>query len=136
MSSAAQDTENPAIANALAAAVAQRERRERVAARKGKQEETEAARRQEEEAMVSGLRVELRALRATDPGMTLLTGVEYVTSNPGHRFALYRLCSVEARDIRFNGMSQDDSQGLKIASLVANDLALLERRAKAEGFQI
>jgi hypothetical protein len=53
-----------------------------------------------------------------------------------YEYSAIRFCSVEARDIRFNGMSQDDSQGLKIASLVANDLALLERRAKAEGFQI
>jgi hypothetical protein len=48
---------------------------ERVAARKRKQEETDAAHRQEEDALVLLLEVELRALCATDPGMTLLTAV-------------------------------------------------------------
>jgi hypothetical protein len=33
-------------------------------------------------------------------------------------------------------MGQDDPRFLKIASLVTNDLAILERRAKAEGFQV
>jgi hypothetical protein len=68
--------------------------------------------------------------------MSLFDAVEFTTSDPSHRVALYKLCSVQARDIRFNGMSQDDSQSLKIATLVANELALLKRRAKAEGFQI
>jgi hypothetical protein len=63
-----------------------------VAARKREQEVTEAARREEEQAVISGLQIELRALRATDPGMTLLTAVEYSTSNPAHRIALYRCC--------------------------------------------
>jgi hypothetical protein len=48
--SAAQDPEKPAIANALAAAIAKQRGRERVLARKRKQEETAAAGRQEEEA--------------------------------------------------------------------------------------
>jgi hypothetical protein len=33
-------------------------------------------------------------------------------------------------------MAQDGHRLLEIASLVANDLAFLERRAKAEGFQV
>ena len=68
--------------------------------------------------------------------MSLLDAVEYITPDRGLRIALYRLCSPEDRDIRFNGMGQDDPRLLKIASLVANDLAFLERRAKAEGFQV
>jgi hypothetical protein len=105
-------------------------------ARKRKQDNEEAACRLQEEAVVSGLQVELRALRSTDPGMTLLNAVEFITSDPARRIALYKLCSLEARNIRFNCMSQDDSQRLKIDSLVALDLAFLERRAKAEDFQI
>jgi hypothetical protein len=62
--------------------------------------------------------------------------VEFVIPDPGHRIALYRLCSGESRNIRFDGMGQDDACPLKIASLVANDLAFLERRAKAEGFEV
>ena len=134
--SAAQVPGKPAVADALAAAIAKQEERERVAARKRKQEETEAARRQEEEAVISMLEVELQALRGTDPGMTLLTAVEFITSDPARRIALYRLCSPEDRSIRSSGMGQDDPGLLKIASSVAKDLALLERRAKAEGFQV
>jgi hypothetical protein len=115
---AAQVPGEPAVAVALAAAVVNQQGRERVAARKREQEVTEAARREEENAVVSGLQVELRALRATDPGMTLLMAVEYVTPHPAHRIALYRCCHAE-----------DQSIGS------AKDLALLERRAQAEGFQ-
>ncbi len=71
--SAAEIPGKPAVADALAAAIARQEARERVA-RKREQEETEAARRQEEEAEISGLRDELRALCANDPGISLLTG--------------------------------------------------------------
>ena len=134
--SAAQSPGNPAVADALAAAFARQEARERAAARKHEQEETEAARRQEEEAVISALGVELRALRAIDPGMSLLTAVEYITSDSAHRIALYRRCSVEDRSTRSRGMVQDDLLLLNIASSVAKDLALLERRAKAEGFQV
>jgi hypothetical protein len=88
-------------------------------ARKRKQEEAEAARRHEEEAVMSTLGVELRALCATDPDMSLLTAVEYITPDPAHRIALYRYCHAE-----------DQSIG------GARDLALLERRARAEGFQV
>jgi hypothetical protein len=65
--SAAEVPGNPAVAGALAAAIAKQHGRVRVAARKRKQEETEAAHRHEEEAVVSGLQVELRVLRSTDP---------------------------------------------------------------------
>jgi hypothetical protein len=83
--------------------------------------------------VISGLRLELQALRTTNPGMTLLSAVEFVTSDPARRVALYKLCSVEAREIRSTGMGQDDSQRLKFATLADQDLALLERRAKARG---
>ena len=134
--SAAQVPGNPEVADALAAAIAKQEARERVAARKREHEETEAARRQEEEAVISVLQADLRALRTTDPGMSLLTAVEYITSDPAHRIALYRRCSAEDLSIRTRGMGQDDLLLLNIASSVAKDLALLERRAKAEGFQV
>jgi hypothetical protein len=133
--SAAQDPEKPAIADALAAAVANQQGRERVAARKRKQDEEEAAHRLEEEAVLSGLRRELQALRAADPGMSLLDAVEFVTSDPGQRIALYRRCAEDA-DIQARGLSQDDPRLLKIASSSALDLAFLERRAQAEGFQV
>jgi hypothetical protein len=106
----------PAVADALAAAIAKQEARERVVARKRKQEGTEAARRQEEEAVISALRVELRALRSPDPGMSLLTAVEYITPHPANSIDLYKCCHAE-----------DQSVGA--------DLALLNRRAEAEGFQ-
>jgi hypothetical protein len=132
--SAAQDPEKPAIADALAAAVAKQQGRERAMARQREQEETEAARREEEEAVVSGLEVELRTLRATDPDLSLLTAVEYTTADPARRIALYTRCSAEDRTV--NGMGQNDPRVLKIVSLVDQDLALLERRAQAEGFQV
>jgi hypothetical protein len=125
-----------AVADALAAAIAKQNARERVASRKRKQEETEAASRLKEEVVVSGLRVELRALRATDPGMSLLTAVEYITSDPAHWIALYRCCSTEDQSIGSGGKRQDDSGLLKIGASAARDLGLLERRAKAEGFQV
>jgi hypothetical protein len=56
--SAAEVPGNPEVADALAAAIAKQQRRERVAARKRKQEETEAAHRREEEAVLTALRVE------------------------------------------------------------------------------
>jgi hypothetical protein len=133
--SAAEDPEKPAIADALAAAVAKQQGRKRVAGRKRKQDEEEAARRQEEEAVISGLRHELQALRAADPGMSLLTAVEFTTSDPSHRVALYRRCT-EDGDIQARGLSQDDPRLLKIASSSALDLAFLERRARGEGFQV
>jgi hypothetical protein len=133
---AAQVPGKRAVAYALAAAIAKREARERVMARRRKQEEAEAASRREEEAMISGLQAELGALRNTDPGMSLLTAVEYITSDPAHRIALYRRCSPEALSTRSDGTGQDDPGFLRIASSVAKDLALLERRAKAEGFQV
>ena len=134
--SAAQVPGKPAVADALAAAIAKQEERERAVARKLERQKTEATHRREEEAVLSGLLVELQALRANDSGMSLLTAVEYITSDPAHRIALYRLCSPEDRSIRSSGMGNDDPGLLKIASSVATDLALLERRAKAEGFQV
>jgi hypothetical protein len=133
---AAQAPGNAAIANALAAAIAKQQGRERLVARKRKQDEEEVALWQEEEAVMTGLQVELQALRGTDPGMSLLDAVEYVTSDPGQRIALYRLCSPEDRNIRFSGMGQDDHRPLEIVSSVANDLAFLQRRAEAEGFKV
>jgi hypothetical protein len=126
----------PAVADVLVAAIAKRNTRERVARSKRKQEEAETASRLQEEVVVSGLRVELRALRATDPGMSLLTAVEYITSHPAHRIALYRCCSTDDQNIGSSGKSQDDSGLLKIAASAAKDLGLLERRAKAEGFPV
>jgi hypothetical protein len=134
--SAAQDPEKPAIADALAAAVANQQGKERVAARKRKREEQEATHRQEEDAVISGLRYELQALLAADPGMSLLTAVEFTTSDPSHRVALYSRCIPEQRSIRSGGVAQDETCPLKIASPVDKDLAFLQRRAAAEGFQI
>ena len=68
--------------------------------------------------------------------MSLLTAVEFITSDPARRIALYRRCSAEDRSIRSSGMGQDDPGHLKIASVVAKDLAFLQRRATAEGFQV
>jgi hypothetical protein len=96
---AAEVPGDSAVADALAAAIANQEARERVVARKRKQEEAEAARRQEEEAVVSGLEVDLRAFRGTDPGMTLLTAVEYITSDPARRLSLYRRCCADDQSI-------------------------------------
>jgi hypothetical protein len=130
--SAAEVPGGSEVAEAFAAAIAKQEARERVVARKRKDAETEAARRREEEAVISGLQVELRALRATDPDMSLLTAVEYTTSDAARRIALYRRCSPEDQSIR--GMGQDDARFSKTASSVAKDVAFLERRARAEGF--
>jgi hypothetical protein len=130
---AAQDLDKPAVADALAAAVANQQGRERVAARKREQEEAETPRRHEEEALISGLRVELRALRGTDPGMSLLTAVEYITSDPPHRIALYRCCHAEDRSIGPSGVGQDGF--LKTSSLVDKDLALLERAPRLRAFR-
>jgi hypothetical protein len=79
------------------------------------------------------LQAEVVALRAIYSGMSLLAAVEYVTSDPGHRIALYTRC--DAEDPRTSGMEQDDVGHLNISSSAAKDLALLERRARAEGFQ-
>jgi hypothetical protein len=83
----------------LAASIAKQERKVQVQARKHGQEQAEAARRHEEEAVIFALEIELQALRGTDPGMGLLTAVEYITSDPAHRIALYRRCSAEDQSI-------------------------------------
>jgi hypothetical protein len=134
--SAAQDPEKPAIVDALAAAIANQQGRERAAACKREREEAAAVRRQEEEAVISALQVELQALGTTDPGMTLLTAVVFVTSDPGQRIALYGFFSPEDQSVQSDGMGQDDPRLLKIHSLVASDTAFLKRRARAEGFQV
>jgi hypothetical protein len=131
-----QDTENPAIANALAAAIGRQQRRDRLMARKCKRDEEEAASQQEEEAVISRLELELQALQASDPPMSLLTAVEFITSDPAHRVALYRRCIPKERSILSGGVAQDDACLLKIDSSVDKDLAFLQRRAAAEGFQI
>jgi hypothetical protein len=123
--SAAQDPEKPAIADALSAAIGRQEGRERLVACKRKRQELEAARRQEEEAAMSALQVELQALCAADPGMSLLDAVEFITPDPGCRITLYRNCRGDDRNIGPSGNT---------SSLVDKDLAFLERRAKAEGF--
>jgi hypothetical protein len=64
--------------------------------------------------------------------MNLLTAVEYITPDPGRCVALYR--GGHAEDHSISGMGQDDARFSKIAPSVAKDLALLERRARAEGF--
>jgi hypothetical protein len=107
------------VADALAAAVASHQARERLAARKRRREDAEINRRQEEEAVIVGLETELRALRVTDLAMSLLAAVEYITPDPARRIALYRYCHAE-----------DQSVG------DVKDLAFLERRARAEGFQV
>jgi hypothetical protein len=117
--SAAEVPGNPEVADALRTAIAKQERKARVTARKREQEQTEAAHQQEEEAVMSALQVELRALGDTDAGMSLLTAVEFISPDLAQRIALYRRCHAE-----------DQSIG------AAKDLGLLERRAKAEGFQV
>jgi hypothetical protein len=90
-----------------------------VAAKRWLKEEAEIKRRQEEQALVSVLQIELQMLRSSDPGINLLTAVEYVTPDPAHRLSLYRRCCAD-----------DQSIG------AASDLAFLERRARADGFQV
>jgi len=120
----------PAVADALAAALAKQDARERVASRKRRQE-MKATSRLEEEAVISGLQIELRALRAADPGMSLLTAVEYVTSDAGRQVVLYRRCSLEGGGIESSCMGQDNPR-----FSASRDLALLDRRARAEGHQV
>jgi hypothetical protein len=121
----------PAVADALVAALAKQDARERVASRKRRQEEIKATSRLEEEAVISGLQIELRALRASDPSISLLTGVEYVTSDAGCQVVLYRRCSLEGWGIGSSYMGQDNPR-----LSASRDLALLDRRARAEGHQV
>jgi hypothetical protein len=106
ISSAAQSPGKPEAGDALAAAIGRQRGRERVLARKREQEETASACWQEEEAVIFGLEVDIRMLRATDPGMSLLDAVEYATCDPDRRIAPYGRCSAEDRSV--NGMVQDD----------------------------
>jgi hypothetical protein len=64
--------------------------------------------------------------------MSLLDAVEYTTSDPERRLALYTHCNAEDRGL--NGMAYDDPH-LKTVSSSAVDLAFLERRAMAEVFR-
>jgi hypothetical protein len=82
--SATQTPGEPAVAMLSQPQSVDQEARERVVAHKRKQDEEEAARRKEED-LISGLRVDLRTLRATDPGMSLLDAVEYITPDPYRR---------------------------------------------------
>jgi hypothetical protein len=68
--------------------------------------------------------------------MDLLTAVEYVTSDPAARIVLYRRSNAENRSTGSSGMRQGDPGLSTIAWSVAKDLALLERRARSEGFQV
>jgi hypothetical protein len=126
---AVQDTENPVIANALTAVIAKQQYRVRAEDRKHRRDEMEAAQRGEQESVITGLQAELVALRSSDPGISLLDGVEYITAHPGHRLLLYRRASADGSNTSPDGTGRSGSG-------VANDLALLERRAMAEGFQI
>jgi hypothetical protein len=72
---------------------------------------------------MSVLQVELGALRDSDPGMSLLTAVEYITPDPAQRIALFRICSPEDRSIRSIGLGEDDPGLLNFASSLARDLA-------------
>jgi hypothetical protein len=107
-SETAQAPGNAVVADTLAAAIGRQQERERLVARKRKQEEEKAAHRHEEEAVMSGLRHELRTLRSTDPDMTLLDAVEYITPDPDRRIALYRCCSAEDGDIKASRLDQDE----------------------------
>jgi hypothetical protein len=98
---------NPAVADALSAAIGRQQGRERVLARRREQDLAEAARRQEEVAVISALGVELQALRGTDPVMTLLNAAEFITPDPGRRITLYRYCRDDDRNIGPSGMGQD-----------------------------
>jgi hypothetical protein len=132
--SAVQDAGKPEVANALTKAIAKEQDKQRVAARKRQQAEMDAARLQEEEAELLGLEVELRMLRAGNPGMTMLIAVEFVTPDPAHRISLYRRCVGDDPSTTSSGIDQDESCLQVIRSAVAKGLALLQRRAQAEGF--
>jgi hypothetical protein len=114
--SAAESPGNPAVADALAAAIAKQQGRERLVVRKRKQDEEEAERRQEEEAVIFGLEVDIGMLRATDPGMSLLDAVEYITPDPDRRIVLYRRRSAADGGTKASGLEQDDPCLLKIAT--------------------
>jgi hypothetical protein len=133
--STAEDPGTSAAGNTLAAAIAKQSTRDRIAARKGKQEQIEAADRQAEEAMISRLEVELRALRATDPSMDLLTAVEYITSDPAARIVRYKRCRVENRSIESSGTRHEEQYLPTIAWAADKDLTLLERRARSEDLE-
>jgi hypothetical protein len=133
ISLAAQSTSESGVADALAAAIGRQQQREQVLARKRQQEEAETAHRQEVEALVSGLMVELRKLRDTDLGMSLLEAVEYTAPDPDRRLALYGRCSAEGWSA--TGMDQDNGLLLKIAASAAQDLASTRAPCNGRRFQ-
>jgi hypothetical protein len=94
-----------------------------LATRRQQKEEVEAALRGARQAVVDGLKAELTALMASDPDMPLMDAVDFVTPDPGDRLELYRSFGKPEHRI-----------GADHCSTVASDLALLERRAEAEGF--
>jgi hypothetical protein len=116
--------DNPAIADAFQMAVARQQTKVLLAERRRRQEEIEAAKRGTRQAVVGVLKAELTALMASDSEMPLLDAVEFVTPDPGDRLELYR---------SFKNSEHDT--GVDHISTVASDVALLERRAAAEGFR-
>jgi hypothetical protein len=100
--------------------------------RRRQQEEIEAAHRQKEEEFKSGLEAELIALMEGDRDMPLLTAVEYITPDPAHRILLYRRQAGQP-DHLWHGSGRPPHADA-VGSTV-RDLAVLERRAVAEGFQ-
>jgi hypothetical protein len=84
--------------------------------------EMDATCRQEEEAELLGLEVKLRLLRADEPGVTLLTAVEFVTPDPAHRVSLYRRCVADDPSTTSRGIDQGDSRVWVIGSAIAKAL--------------
>jgi hypothetical protein len=114
--------DNPEAAGAFEKAVARQEAKERLAECRRQKEEVEAALRRRREAELDGLKADLAALMASDPDMPIMDAIEFVTPDPGDRLELYR----SFRDSKHvNGPDHN--------STVAGDLALLNRRAVAEG---
>jgi hypothetical protein len=68
---------------------------------------------------------ELTALIASAPDMSLLDGVEFITPDPGDRLELYR-----------SFRNSENDAGADHGFTVAGDLALLHRRAVADGFDV
>jgi hypothetical protein len=125
---AARSGENPAVADALAAAIAKEEAKGLSAAQGRRRQENEAAQLRDRQAQMEGLKAELAALVAGHPDMGLLDAVEFITSHPGDRLALYCALKDPEPDIGAERLSMSSAS-------IAADLAVLERRAVAEGFQ-
>ena len=119
----------PAVADALAAAVAKQQTKKQLIARRQRQKEVEAAQRRERQAVMAALQAELAVLMSSASDLPLLEAVEFVTLDPGDRLALYRSFENSVHD------TEDDSLPRR-SPTSASHLALLERRAEAEGVQI